>query len=41
MAAIDTELERHRQTWVGFTRLLRYAIAVIIIILVGMGLFLV
>jgi hypothetical protein len=41
MAAIDPELERHRQTWVGFTRLLRYAIAVIIIILVGMGLFLV
>jgi hypothetical protein len=41
MAAIDPELERHRQTWVGFTRLLRYAIAVIVIILVGMALFLV
>jgi hypothetical protein len=40
MAAIDPELERHRQTWVGFTRLLRYAIAVIVIILVGMALFL-
>jgi hypothetical protein len=41
MAAIDPELERHRQTWVGFTRLLKYAIAVIVIILVGMALFLV
>ena len=41
MAAIDPELERHRQTWVGFTRILKYAIAVIVIILVGMALFLV
>ena len=40
MAAIDPEHERHRQTWIGFTRLIKYAIAVIVIILVGMAIFL-
>jgi len=40
MAAIDPELERHRRTWIGFTRLLKYAIATIVIILVGMAIFL-
>jgi hypothetical protein len=41
MAAIDPELERHRRTWIGFTRLIKYAIVIIIIILVGMAIFLV
>jgi hypothetical protein len=40
MAAIDPELERHRRTWIGFTRLLKYAIAIAVIILVGMAVFL-
>jgi hypothetical protein len=40
MAVIDPELERHRQTWVGFTRLIKYSLALIIIILVGMAIFL-
>jgi len=40
MAAIDPELERHRETWIGFTRLIKYAIAIIVIILVGMAIFL-
>ena len=40
MTAIDPELERHRQTWVGFTRFMRYALAVIIIVLIGMAIFL-
>jgi Bacterial aa3 type cytochrome c oxidase subunit IV len=40
MTAIDTDLERHRRTWVGFTRLIKYAIALIVIILVGMAIFL-
>ena len=40
MAAIDPQLERHRQTWIGFTRLIKYALAAIIIILIGMALFL-
>ncbi len=37
MAAIDPELERHRQTWIGFTRLIKYALAAIVIILVGLA----
>ena len=40
MAAIDPELERHRQTWIAFTRLIKYSLALIIIILVGMAIFL-
>jgi hypothetical protein len=40
MTAIDPELERHRQTWIGFIRLIKYAIVMIIIILVGMAIFL-
>jgi hypothetical protein len=40
MAAIDPELERHRQTWLAFTRLIKYSMAIIIIILVGMAMFL-
>jgi hypothetical protein len=41
MAAIDPELERHRRTWIGFTRLMKYAIVLIVIILAGMAIFLV
>jgi len=41
MAAIDPEFERHRRTWIGFTRLIKYAIVLIVIILVGMAIFLV
>ena len=40
MTAVDPEFERHRQTWIGFTRLIRYALAVIIIVLIGMAIFL-
>ena len=40
MTAIDPELERHRQTWIAFTRLIKYALAIIVIVLVGMAIFL-
>lgn len=40
MTAVDPEFERHRQTWIGFTRFLRYALAIIIIVLIGMAIFL-
>ena len=40
MAVVDPELERHRRTWIGFTRLLKYATAAIVLILVGMAIFL-
>ena len=40
MTAIDPELERQRRTWIGFTRLIKYSLAIIDIILVGMAIFL-
>ena len=36
----DPEFERHRRTWLGFTRLLRWSVAVIVVILIAMGIFL-
>jgi Bacterial aa3 type cytochrome c oxidase subunit IV len=41
MAVVDPEYRRHYQTWIGFTRLMKYGLAVIVIILVGMAIFLV
>jgi|HubBroStandDraft_2_1064218.scaffolds.fasta_scaffold6534560_1 hypothetical protein len=38
--AVDQELERHRQTWLGFSRLMRWAVGLVIIVLGGMALFL-
>jgi len=40
MTAVDPEFERHRQTWIGFTRFIRYALALIVIVLIGMAIFL-
>jgi len=40
MAAVEPDLEQHRQTWIGFTRLIKYALAAIVIILAGMAIFL-
>jgi hypothetical protein len=40
MAAIDPEFERHRQTWLGFGRFLRWSVAVIVIMLILMAYFL-
>jgi hypothetical protein len=37
---MDPELERHRQTWVGFVRLVKYALTAIVVILIGMAIFL-
>ncbi len=39
MAVVDPDYERHRQAWIGFTRLLRYALATIIIVLIGLAYF--
>ena len=40
MTAVDPDFERHRQTWIGFTRFIQIAIAVIVVILAGMAIFL-
>jgi len=36
--AVDQELERHREMWIGFTRLMKWSIAGIILILVALRL---
>jgi Bacterial aa3 type cytochrome c oxidase subunit IV len=38
--AIDQELERHRETWLGFARLMRWAVGIIVITLGLMAFFL-
>jgi hypothetical protein len=38
--ATDLELERHRETWLGFARLMRWAVGLVVVVLVGMALFL-
>jgi Bacterial aa3 type cytochrome c oxidase subunit IV len=39
MALVDPNFEQHRRTWIGFTRVLRYAMAAIILILIGLAIF--
>jgi len=39
MALVDPNFEQHRQTWIGFTRVVRYAMTVIILILIGLAIF--
>jgi len=40
MAIMDPEYERHLRTWIGFTRLIKISLVVIIVILAGMAIFL-
>jgi len=37
--AVDLELERHRDTWLGFARLMRWVVALIVIVLIGLAAF--
>jgi hypothetical protein len=39
--AVDQELQRHRETWLGFARLLRWAVGIITVSLLLMAYFLV
>ncbi|HEY3917119.1 MAG TPA: aa3-type cytochrome c oxidase subunit IV [Stellaceae bacterium] len=36
---LDHEFERHRGTWLGFARLMRWTVAAVIIILAGLAAF--
>ncbi len=38
--AVDQELQRHRDMWLGFGRLMRWAVGLIVLLLIGMALFL-
>jgi len=37
---MDQELQRHKEVWIGFTRLLKWAIAAIVVILLLLAFFL-
>jgi hypothetical protein len=37
--AVDLELPRHRDTWLGFARLMRWALTLVIIVLIGLAAF--
>jgi hypothetical protein len=37
--SVDLELERHRATWVGFGRLMRWVTIICVIILAGLAMF--
>jgi hypothetical protein len=39
MALVDPNFEQHRQTWIGFTRVVRYAMIAIVLILMGLAIF--
>jgi hypothetical protein len=39
MALVDPNFEQHRQTWIGFTRVVRYAMIAIVLILIGLEIF--
>ena len=36
----DYDYERRRQGWIGFTRLIRYVLGAIVVVLIGMAIFL-
>ena len=40
MSLADPELERHRRTWIGFTRFLKITLIAVVLMLIGMALFL-
>jgi Bacterial aa3 type cytochrome c oxidase subunit IV len=40
MTVVDPEFQQHYRTWIGFTRLIKFGLGAIIIILIGMAIFL-
>ena len=37
MSVMDPELERHRRSWIGFTKFIKISLLVIIVILIGLA----
>ena len=40
MAVIDPQFQQHYRTWIGFTRLIKFGLLAIVILLAGMAIFL-
>jgi hypothetical protein len=37
--SVDLELDRHRDTWLGFSRLMRWTLGLVIVVLIGLAAF--
>jgi hypothetical protein len=37
MAVVDPGFEQHRRTWLAFTRLIKYGLVTIVIVLIGLA----
>ena len=40
MAVVDPQFQEHYRTWIGFTRLIKFGLLAMVILLVGMAIFL-
>jgi hypothetical protein len=40
MAVVDPQFQQHYRTWIGFTRLIKFGIAAMVVLLIGMAIFL-
>jgi hypothetical protein len=40
MAVVDPLYQQHYRTWIGFTRLIKFGLLAMVILLVGMAIFL-
>ena len=40
LTTLDPEVERHRETWLGFVRFLKVMTTLVVLILAGMAIFL-
>ena len=40
MTVIDPQFQQHYRTWIGFTRLIKFGLLFMVILLVGMAIFL-
>jgi hypothetical protein len=40
MAVVDPQFQQHYRTWIGFTRLIKFGLLAMVILLVGMAIFL-
>ena len=40
MTVVDPQYQQHYRTWIGFTRLIKFGLLAMVILLVGMAIFL-
>jgi hypothetical protein len=40
MTMVDPQFQQHYRTWLAFTRLMKFTVAVVVVVLAGMAIFL-